>query len=213
MVGGTHPTDSLIPIYFLGRYFFCNFFVWITLTVRFVVGLRLFILRCAMTRKTPSKATKKPLNQKQKLIRLVHVGKGKLGWDDGTYREALEVVTGKSSSKACTVTQLKAFVRHLESKGFVATPPLQPSPKRGSKKATDKNHTLDKPDVANSKKPQVNKIEALLAEGGKPWAYAQALAMSMYKVEYLTWCDARQLQGIITALVKQNEREAKAEKY
>lgn len=143
-----------------------------------------------------SSNSKAPLSQKQKLIRLVHVAKGKLGWDDGTYREALEVVTGKTSSTQCTVAELKKFIKHMESKGF--------EPKNSSMK-----HTLDKPDVAKSKKAQIDKIEALLADTGKPWAYAEGMARRMYKIDYLTWCSSKQLQGVITALIKQQQRDNK----
>lgn len=88
------------------------------------------------------------------------------------------------------------MVDHMETLGFEVTPA--------------KKHTTKKPDAAASKSALIDKIEALLTDGGYPWEYAQKLAKHMYKVDALTFCDARQLRGIITALTKQKQKLAES---
>lgn len=126
--------------------------------------------------------------QKNKMMQLVHIGKNQLRLDDGTYRHILWQVTGKESSKDCTAASLRKVIDHMEALGFKVTPA--------------KKHKTKKPDAAKSKQALMDKIEALLTDGGYPWEYAEKLAKHMYKVDALTFCDGRQLRGIITALVK-----------
>ncbi|MEN3258641.1 phage protein GemA/Gp16 family protein [Sodalis endosymbiont of Spalangia cameroni] len=45
------------------------------------------------------------------LIKIVHTGKNKLGWDEGTYRGVLLRETGKQSAKDCTAAELARVVR------------------------------------------------------------------------------------------------------
>lgn len=133
--------------------------------------------------------------QKKKMMQLVHIGKNKLSLDDATYRHILWQVTGKESSRDCTTASLRKVVDHMETLGFKVTPA--------------KKHQTKKPDAARSKQALMDKIEALLTDGGYPWEYAQKLAKHMYKVDALTFCDGRQLRGIITALTKQQQKLAK----
>ena len=53
---------------------------------------------------------------------------------------------------------------------------------------------------------KLGKIEALLAEASRPWEYAHSLAKRMYKIDALEFCDHAQLTGVITALVKDAQR-------
>ncbi|WP_413190164.1 gp16 family protein [Psychrobacter sp. AT9] len=132
--------------------------------------------------------------QKKKMMQLVHIGKNKLGLDDGTYREMLWQVTGNRSSKDCTVAALRKVIEHMETHGFKVTPA--------------KKHKTKKPDVATAKQAKLDKIEALLTDGGYPWEYAESMAKHMYKVDALTFCNGHQLRGIITALTKHNQKMA-----
>lgn len=130
--------------------------------------------------------------QKKKLMTLVHIGKNKLGLDDATYRDMLWQVTGKRSSKDCTAAMLKKVVERMEQHGFMITPA--------------KKHQTKKPDAARAKQALMDKVEALLTDGGYPWEYAESMAKHMYKVDALTFCDGRQLRGIITALTKNQQK-------
>lgn len=130
--------------------------------------------------------------QKRKLMQLVHIGKNKLGLDDATYRDMLWQVTGKRSSRDCTAAMLKKVIERMETHGFKITPA--------------KKHQTKKPDAAKSKQALMDKIEALLTDGGYPWEYAESMAKHMYKVDALTFCDGRQIRGIITALTKNQQK-------
>jgi len=46
----------------------------------------------------------------------------------------------------------------------------------------------------------MSKIEAFLAEAGRPWSYADGMAKRMFKVERLTFCTPVHLNKIIAAL-------------
>lgn len=121
---------------------------------------------------------------KQQEIAKIHIAKQQLGMDDDTYRELLTAIGGVKSSKDLTALGRAKLLGHFKAAGFKAT---NPHPKR--------------PNTADTK-PQLGKIEALLADMGLPWDYALAIAKQMYKKDRLEFCTARELGGVITALVK-----------
>lgn len=58
-------------------------------------------------------------NKKLNLIKLIHVGKTKLGFDDELYRDILFSTTGKTSSKDLNLAQLEAVLDRMKQLGFV----------------------------------------------------------------------------------------------
>ena len=58
-------------------------------------------------------------NKKANLIKLIHVGKTKLGLDDELYRDILSSTTGKTSSKELNIAQLEAVLDRMKQLGFV----------------------------------------------------------------------------------------------
>lgn len=129
-------------------------------------------------------------DKRRRLLAIVHMAKKELRLDDDTYRSMLASF-GVNSSAEMSESGLIDLVRHLERCGF--NRPAQRS---------------DRP--ANMSGPagrMLKKIEALLTVGAKPWAYADGMAKHMYSVEKVQWLKPPQLQGIITALVKQGKRE------
>lgn len=58
-------------------------------------------------------------NKKLNLIKLIHVGKTKLGLDDELYRDILSSTTGKTSSKELNIAQLEAVLDRMKQLGFV----------------------------------------------------------------------------------------------
>lgn len=58
-------------------------------------------------------------NKKANLIKLIHVGKTKLGLDDELYRDILTSTTGKASSKDLNLAQLEAVLDRMKQLGFV----------------------------------------------------------------------------------------------
>ncbi|EOW3360810.1 phage protein GemA/Gp16 family protein, partial [Escherichia coli] len=67
-----------------------------------------------------------------------------------------------------------------------------------------------RPRVAMSRKSVLSKIEALLADAGRSWAYAEGLASHMYKQHVIEWLTDDQLFGVMVALTKDARKRARA---
>ena len=52
----------------------------------------------------------------------------------------------------------------------------------------------------------LKKIEALLAEAGRPWNYAHGMARRMFTIERVQWCEPFQLHKIVAALMYDAKR-------
>lgn len=112
----------------------------------------------------------------------IHIAKKDLGLDDDTYRAMLMRITGKTSSKDLNPLQTANVLRELERLGW--------QPKRGAAK----------PKPAADRAKLVGKIEAQLADAGRSWAYGDAIAKRLYKVEKVEWLNPEQLRGVVAAL-------------
>ncbi|EHQ1784534.1 regulatory protein GemA [Salmonella enterica subsp. enterica serovar Oranienburg] len=128
------------------------------------------------------------------LISAVHAGQSFLGWDDATYRGVLLRLTGKSSSTKCSIRELEDVKEYMHSQGF----PRQAPKGKGRR-----------PKVANRRKAMLAKIEALLAEGGLSWAYAEGIASRMYGQKVIEWLDDEQLHSVMVALIQRARKEGK----
>ena len=126
------------------------------------------------------------------IIGKIHIAKQQLGMDDDIYRGLLARVAGVRSSKELNERQAGAVLVEFERLGF------KPKP---SSKAKGKPHN------AKQLGPRVDKIEAQLADMRLPWAYADALARQMYKVQRVAWLKKPdQLDAIIAALLVEQEK-------
>ena len=128
----------------------------------------------------------------------IHIAKGQLRMDDGTYRAMLLTIGGVKSSKDLTPEGLDKVIRHLEKIGAVFT--------KTSKKAGRKPNNLES---GSGRVPQLKKIEALLAEAQRPWEYALAMAKRMYNKDKLEFCSHTELAAIIAGLTRNAEREGR----
>jgi phage gp16-like protein len=127
----------------------------------------------------------------------IHIAKAQLGLDDETYRSLLARVAGVRSSKELNQRQIGRVLAEFERLGW------KPKP-------SSKAKSRAKPKPADASKALINKIEAQLADAGRPWAYADAMALRMFKVERVEWCDADQLRRLVAALAYDaKRREAK----
>lgn len=127
----------------------------------------------------------------------IHIAKAQLGLDDDTYRALLARVAGVRSAKELSPRQIGAVLAEFQRLGWTAKP---------AKKA---GRSAPKP--AAERKALVGKIEAQLAEAGRRWAYADAMALRMFQVERVEWCDTDQLRRLVAALAydaKRNGRPA-----
>lgn len=128
----------------------------------------------------------------------IHIAKKDLGMADDAYRDMLWAVARVRSAGDLDWRGRQLVLDHLKACGFKARAARR-SPHPGAP------HNLE----GNA---QLGKVEALLADAGRPWDYADRLARRMYGKERVAFCDGAELQGLITALVKdQRRRRAKAE--
>lgn len=128
----------------------------------------------------------------KRLIGAVKAGQAFLGWDDTTYRAVIARLTGgKTSAKHCSLDELSAIKEYMHTQGF---------PRRAPKSKGRR------PNVANRRKANLAKIEALLADAGRSWNYAEGLAAHMYGQHVIEWLDDEQLFGVMVALVKDSRR-------
>jgi phage gp16-like protein len=129
----------------------------------------------------------------------IHIAKKELGMDNDTYREMLRTHGGVSSSKDLTLIGAAKVLAHLERCGF--------KPKAG--KAGDRA----RPKVGVDRQPLIGKIGALLADAGRPWAYADGVAKRLFanttKVERIEFCDVAHLAKVVAALGFDAKRRAK----
>lgn len=122
----------------------------------------------------------------------IHIAKQQLQMDDDIYRGLLARIAGVKSSKELNSKQAGNVLREFERLGF------QPKP---SAKAKGKPKNFDQMPA------RITKIEALLADMRLPWAYADALARQMFKVEFVAWLKApKQLDALIAALHVEQEK-------
>ena len=125
-------------------------------------------------------------------IAKIQIARRQLGMDDATYYSMLQSVAGVTSSKQLNFRGVAKVIAHLRRCGFVDSPA-----KHGKR-----------PRPPQSREALIGKIEAQLAAAGRPWAYAEAMAKRICKVEKIDWCDAEQLGKIIAALSYDAKRRA-----
>lgn len=128
------------------------------------------------------------MNRRNQQLSKIHIAKKDLGLDEDTYRALLQRIAGKGSAKDLTPLDAAKVLQELERLGWKSKP----------------GRAKPKPAVDRAK--LVGKIEAQLAEAGRPWGYADGMAQKMYKVERLEWLNAKQLQGVVSALVYDAKR-------
>ncbi|EDQ0311414.1 regulatory protein GemA [Salmonella enterica subsp. enterica serovar Berta] len=131
----------------------------------------------------------------KRLIGAIKAGQSFLGWDDATYRGVLCRLTGKRSSTKCSIRELEDVKEYMHSQGYPRKAP------KGKGR---------RPNVANRRKALLSKIEALLAEGGLSWAYAEGIASHMYKQHVIEWLDDDQLHGVMVALTQRARRQGRS---
>ena len=129
----------------------------------------------------------------------IHVAKKQLGLDDGTYRAMLWTLERVRSAADLDEAGRRRVIDHLRARGFArkSTPPA-PAMDHGRK-----------PAVPADRQGLIDKIEALLAEGGYPWNYVRSMAKRMFKVDQLEWATAAQLHSLVAALEYDRRRRSK----
>lgn len=141
----------------------------------------------------------------------VHIAVAQLGLDDDAYRtllhnlfarrdpqRAAKWAKGKPSAAHLTAGELGELLHHFKDRGFRAVEPArakkqQPAVQRGTREA------------------YLGKINALLAEAGRGWPYAHAIARQMWGIQAVHWLNDEQLRGVVAALAKDARRHKREE--
>lgn len=124
-----------------------------------------------------------PSTKKQR--QLIGIACGQLGIDKPLKEDMLRERFGVASTTAISYQQADAFLIELRGRGF--------APKRFARRPKIKKAVPDKQAL-------LGKIEAYLAEAGRPWAYVHGMARHMFKIERVEWCNADQLHRMVAAL-------------
>lgn len=135
-------------------------------------------------------------NRNSQLAR-IHIEAKRLGLDDETYRAMLWTVARVRSAKDLDAGGRQRVLDHLASRSNRKTQRRYP----GRPKNIDEGHTAR----------QLGKVEALLADAGRPWDYAHGVAQRMFKVSRVQWLKMDQLRKLIAALEYDAKRRAKQE--
>ncbi|WP_164273455.1 regulatory protein GemA [Stenotrophomonas sp. B1-1] len=114
----------------------------------------------------------------------IKIGQKALRLDDDTYRALLVRVTGVTSCGQMTFLQRQTVLAEMKRLGF--------------KPSADKAHP-GRPTNADQVS-MLGKVEALLADAGRPWEYARATAERMFGVQRLEWLRPAQLHRLVAAL-------------
>ena len=130
-------------------------------------------------------------------LALIHIAKKQLGLDDGTYEAMLWTCGRVKSSKDLDYAGRQRVIEHLKNKGFKVD--------KAKVKHAGRPHNMG----SETRGPQLSKIEALLADAGREWAYADGMAKHMFKVDRVALCHEGQLQKLIAALTYDQKRRAK----
>ena len=133
----------------------------------------------------------------KKLIGAIKAGQAYLGWDDALYRQTLTRLTGKTSSTRCSLDELQAVKEYMHNAGFP-----RHTPRHGRR-----------PSVAKTREDILKKVEALLADAGRPWEYATGMAKRMFQRERVDWLTTDELKKLMQALAIDAKRRARREDH
>ena len=171
--------------------------------------------------------TAKNENNKDRLIRaeelynrqnrLIHTGFSALGLpyaeNKAYWLDLLQDIAGKpvAGLSALTLEQRRELLNHLKKQKAIRGNVFIPKKLAKWKKGDPEIETLIRPFLKRpeeshfsdiDKGKMLKKIEALLAEASRPWAYVHGMAKRMAKIERIEWCTTRQMHNIIAALMK-----------
>lgn len=132
---------------------------------------------------------------KQSLLAKIHIARQQLAMDDESYRALLTRVAGVSSSRNLSDKKALAVIKEFQRLGWNAKP---------TPKSKGKPHNFE-----TSMPEMIAKVEALLADLGLPWAYADGIARQMFGIERCAWVrNPKQLKAIIAALYNVQKKRA-----
>jgi len=132
---------------------------------------------------------------KRREIAKIQIARKELGMAEEVYRNLLWTLGRAKSSADLDHAGRRRVLDHMRACGW--------KPKAG-KPHPGKPHNTNTPDRG----PLLGKVEALLADARREWAYADGLAKSMFGIERVAFCHAGQLHKMVAALEIDKRRRA-----
>ncbi len=127
---------------------------------------------------------------------ILHIAKVQLGMSEATYRDMLQSV-GCESSVELDFARFDQLMERLKAAGFRRT---HSSAKKSGMHLKSAAH----------KRPMLSKMEAILADLGLPWSYADGIANQMFGIERVRFCDTEQTHKVLQALIIYQRRKVNA---
>jgi phage gp16-like protein len=134
-------------------------------------------------------------DQRRKELAMIHLAKKELGLDDDLYRTVLQQVCGAKSAGDLDEKGRRQLLAFFRSKGWGRQDHQNGKP-----------HNFKEP----SRSRLMAKIEAQLADAGRPWKYANAMVKRMFGIDRLAFCTPAQLGKVIAALSYDAKRRGKS---
>ncbi len=136
----------------------------------------------------------RPAQPRNNALAQIHIAKAQLGLDDDTYRDMLWAVARVKSAKDLDHAGRARVMAHLVASGFKPAPP--------------KNPTAGRPRNMDDEQrgPMLRKIEALLLDAGRSWAYAHGMAKQMFSIDDVAFCHPGNLHRMVAALELDKKR-------
>ena len=132
------------------------------------------------------------------LIAKIKIAQKELGMAEEAYRAMLLRITGKNSCAVMDIGELERVADEMRRFGF------KPSTAREKHGRPHLRRT--------TAAAMMDKVEALLADGGYHWNYAHAMARRMFGCERVEYLDNDQLHKLVAALqIAANRKKKKTE--
>jgi phage gp16-like protein len=148
------------------------------------------------------KPAARPAQDRNAGLAQIHIAKKQLlqagVMDDDGYRAMLFAQARVKSAADLDHAGRAKVLAHMRRLGAKLGHEGKPFARRGDKAPQDR-------------KAQLDKIEALLADAGRPWAYLQGMVKRICGVDALEFCTSEHLGKLIAALTYDQQRRAKRE--
>lgn len=139
-----------------------------------------------------------PAERRRRDLAIIHLAKKQLGIGDELYLSNLREVTGLESAAQLDDEGRKKLIAFFINCGF--RPAHSSARRSGMHRSTSRDRV-----------PLLSKIGAILADLRLPWTYADGIARRMFKADLVRWLYPDQLQAVLVALLKLQEKRQRGE--
>jgi len=136
-------------------------------------------------------------------LAMIHIAKKELCLSEPTYRDLLWNVARVTSAADLSSRGRLDVIEHLKERGFQPKSKSSQKWKPVHKSAKKSGMNIPPPE---DRAPLLSKTEAILADLGLPWSYADGIAKRMFKVDLVRWCKPPELLKVTAALCYHQRR-------